>query len=74
MVQRMHGREVADDNEVGCTGDQAGGDVDRRIVGRARATLRAGDTFNTCCLFQTQPFPPRVLSSSFRGLAVILRG
>jgi hypothetical protein len=51
-----------------------GGGVDRRIVERVIPTLRVGDTFDTCCLFQTQPFQPGVMPSSFHGLAVFLGG
>jgi len=53
---------------------RAGSDVDRRIVRQVRITLRTGYAFDTCCLFQAQPFQPGVLSSGFHGFDVFLRG
>ena len=50
MVQRMRGRDVADDNEEGCKGSKQ---VAMSTGESLNSTLRTGDTFDTCCLFQT---------------------
>ena len=71
MVQRMHGRDVVGDKQGRLYRVRADGDVDRRIVERVMSTLRTGDTFNTCWLFQTQPFQPGVMPSSFHGFVIL---
>ena len=74
MVQRVRGRDVVDDNGGGCVGSEQVATSTGEINERAIETLRTGDTLYTCCLFQTQPFQPGVLSSSLHGLVIIFGG
>lgn len=53
MVQEMDGGDVVNENSEAVQGFRAGGDVDQRIIECVRVTLRTGNTFGTCSLFQT---------------------